>query len=79
MQLVVSVPNSRAFEEHNEFHLTDFGYEETLGLLETFPGATMLLQYLTEGAFVDLGGSGGVEVRRAESQTPVLPRHLLTS
>ena len=27
-KLIVSVPNSRTFEEENEFHVTDFGYEE---------------------------------------------------
>jgi 2-polyprenyl-3-methyl-5-hydroxy-6-metoxy-1,4-benzoquinol methylase len=79
LQLVVSVPNSRAFEEHNAFHLTDFGYEEALCLLETFPSATMLLQYLTEGSFVDLGGSEGLEARltSVEQAEPEYANHFL--
>jgi SAM-dependent methyltransferase len=27
-RLILSLPNSRGFEEHNEFHVTDYGFEE---------------------------------------------------
>jgi cyclopropane fatty-acyl-phospholipid synthase-like methyltransferase len=52
IQLIVSVPNSRAFEEDNEFHVTDFGYDEAVDLLGGFPAAVMVGQYLTEGSLI---------------------------
>jgi SAM-dependent methyltransferase len=50
--LVASVPNSKAFAEENPFHLTDFGYEEAVDLLERLSGGVMLYQYLTEGSVI---------------------------
>ena len=32
MRLVISIPNSRTFGEKNEFHLTDFGFDEAMDL-----------------------------------------------
>lgn len=52
MKLLVSLPNSRTFEERNEFHLTDFGYEEAMQALETLGETTFLYQFNAEGSLI---------------------------
>ena len=52
MRLVVSVPNSKGFEEDNEFHLTDYGYEEALAAFGRFDELTVLYQFLAEGSLI---------------------------
>ena len=50
--LIVSLPNSRGFEEDNEFHVTDYGYEEMRAVADRFPGAVVLSQYLAEASLL---------------------------
>ena len=52
LRLVVSVPNSRAFDEENPFHRTDFGYEEAMASFDGFPDVTILNQFLAEGSLI---------------------------
>jgi 2-polyprenyl-3-methyl-5-hydroxy-6-metoxy-1,4-benzoquinol methylase len=79
VRLVMSVPNSRAFEEDNEFHVTDFGYEQALALAEEFDGATMIGQYLTEGSAIVVAGADGVDSRlvNLEQAEPEYANHFL--
>jgi 2-polyprenyl-3-methyl-5-hydroxy-6-metoxy-1,4-benzoquinol methylase len=52
MTMILSVPNSAGLGEENEFHVTDFSWERTLEQLGSFPGATVLTQYLAEGSVI---------------------------
>ena len=52
MRLVVSVPNSKGFDEENEFHLTDYGYEEALAAFSRFDEPAVLFQFLAEGSLI---------------------------
>jgi 2-polyprenyl-3-methyl-5-hydroxy-6-metoxy-1,4-benzoquinol methylase len=52
MALILSLPNSRGFEERNEFHLTDYGYEEMRAVSERFRDAIVLSQYLAEASLL---------------------------
>ncbi len=52
VRVVLSLPNSRAFEERNRFHATDFGWEESQALISRFDGAVVLQQYLLEGSLI---------------------------
>lgn len=52
VRVLLSFPNSRGFEERNEFHVTDYGWEEVQRIAERFPGAVLLGQYLTEGSLI---------------------------
>ena len=52
VRLVLSVPNSRGFEEHNRYHLTDFGWEETQALIARFAEPIVLQQRLLEGSLI---------------------------
>jgi SAM-dependent methyltransferase len=52
VRLLISVPNSRAFEERNEFHLTDFGYEEAVVAFKSLGEVTLLYQYHAEGSLI---------------------------
>jgi hypothetical protein len=52
MTMILSVPNSAGLGEENEFHVTDFSWERTLHELGSFPGATVLTQYLAEGSLI---------------------------
>lgn len=73
-RLVVSVPNSRAFGEENDFHLTDFGYDETRRAFERFgAGVTYLYQHLAEGSLIlpeDGGDAFAGEVGALEQGEP---------
>jgi SAM-dependent methyltransferase len=52
MRLLISLPNSRTFEERNEFHVTDFGYEEAMEVLGGLGETTFLFQYNAEGSLI---------------------------
>jgi SAM-dependent methyltransferase len=52
MKLLISLPNSRTFEERNEFHVTDFGYEEAMEALRGLGDATFLFQHNAEGSLI---------------------------
>jgi 2-polyprenyl-3-methyl-5-hydroxy-6-metoxy-1,4-benzoquinol methylase len=64
MKLVVSVPNSRTFAEENEFHLTDFGFDEAVQLAEKLAGATVLYQFLAEGSLIQGAKAEALDVDR---------------
>jgi SAM-dependent methyltransferase len=67
VRLVVSMPNSKAFEEENEFHLTNFGHEEVRAAAERFDDALILYQHLAEGSVVLADGAGELESRLVHS------------
>jgi SAM-dependent methyltransferase len=50
--LLFSLPNSRGFEEENEFHVTDYGYEEMLAVADRFRDPVVLSQYLGEASLI---------------------------
>lgn len=52
VRLVASVPNSRAFGEANEYHVTSFGYDEAQAAFSGFPNAVTLHQFLAEGSVI---------------------------
>jgi SAM-dependent methyltransferase len=52
VKLVISLPNSRTFEERNEFHVTDFGYEEAMEALSGLGEVTLLYQHNAEGSLI---------------------------
>lgn len=55
LRLVISVPNSKAFDEDNPFHETDFGYDEALAAFRDFPNVVLLYQFLAEGSLITPG------------------------
>jgi SAM-dependent methyltransferase len=61
VKLILSVPNSRAFDEANKFHLTDFGFEEATVAFDRFEDVTVLYQYIAEGSVLQGEGPEGVE------------------
>ena len=61
VKLILSVPNSRAFDEANKFHLTDFGFEETMAAFDRFKDVTVLYQYIAEGSVIQREGAEGLE------------------
>ncbi|HEY5198069.1 MAG TPA: methyltransferase domain-containing protein [Solirubrobacteraceae bacterium] len=71
--VICSVPNSRGMGEENEFHVTDFGYDEAGVAFAGFPDAVIVRQYLAEGSVIILDGSAELDARlhgveRAEPQ-----------
>jgi SAM-dependent methyltransferase len=79
VRLIVSVPNSKAFEEDNEFHVTDFGYEEAVSLLSELPSGFMVGQYLTEGSLISPPGVESLNSRliNLEQAEPEYANHFL--
>lgn len=63
VRILASIPNSKAFEEDNEFHLTDFGWEEVHAVLEGFDDTVLLFQHLAEGSVVLAGGADELDAR----------------
>jgi 2-polyprenyl-3-methyl-5-hydroxy-6-metoxy-1,4-benzoquinol methylase len=81
LRLVVSVPNSRAFDEHNEFHVTDFGYEEARALLGELPDGVMVGQFLTEGSLISPAGADELDGKlvHLEQAEPEYANHFLVT
>ena len=52
LKLVLSVPNSRAFDEENRFHLTDFGFDEAMAAFSRFEDVEVVYQYIAEGSII---------------------------
>jgi SAM-dependent methyltransferase len=52
LRMVLSVPNSKGLGEQNEFHVTDFSWEDALEQLGSFPRSVVLTQYLAEGSLI---------------------------
>jgi len=66
-RLVLSLPNSKGFEERNDFHATDFGFEEARALLERLPEPVLLEQRLAEASvIVPAGEAPGALAGRLE-------------
>lgn len=63
VRILASVPNSKAFEEENEFHLTNFGWDEVRAICEGFADAVLLCQHLAEGSVVLAEGAEEVDAR----------------
>ena len=63
VRIVASIPNSKAFEESNEFHLTDFGWEEARAAWEEFDNAVVVYQHLAEGSVLIADGAEDLEAR----------------
>jgi len=57
VRLLMSLPNSKGFDEENEFHVTDFGYEEMRALIEPLPGPVLLEQRLAEASLIMEAGA----------------------
>ena len=78
-KLIISVPNSQAFDEENKFHVTDFGYEATLEAFEGFPDLQLLHQYSAEGSLIRSEESVGVdgEFVLEENGEPEYARHFI--
>lgn len=63
IRIVLSVPNSRWFEEDNPHHQTDFGYEEVTDAFAGFDDCTILYQFLAEGSLIRSIDGGDVAGR----------------
>ena len=68
-RLVISLPNSRTFAEKNEFHITDFGFEEAMELFAQLGEAHMLYQFNAEGSLIRGEQAGPLDAEE------VLPEH----
>jgi SAM-dependent methyltransferase len=66
LKLVVSIPNSKAFEEDNPFHVTDFGYEDAVEVGSKFDRVTILYQFVAEGSVIRSETPAELEVRFVE-------------
>lgn len=60
VRLLVSVPNSRTFEERNEFHVSDLDYDSAMAAFARLPEGRIYYQYVAEGAVI-LGEDADVE------------------
>ena len=62
-RIVLSVPNSRAFEEDNPHHVTDYGYETAMEAFEALGASQILFQFLAEGSLIRTRQPNGVDGR----------------
>jgi SAM-dependent methyltransferase len=79
--MILSVPNSKGLEEVNEYHVTDFAFEDAVEKLGSFPGAVMLTQSLAEGSVLVAAETPGVELEAqivlAERDEPEYANHFV--
>lgn len=62
-RIILSLPNSRGFEEENEFHVTEFGLEEMQALVARLPDPVLLEQRLAEASVISRASDGPREVQ----------------
>jgi 2-polyprenyl-3-methyl-5-hydroxy-6-metoxy-1,4-benzoquinol methylase len=80
MRILLSVPNSKAFDEQNDFHVTDFDYGGAREVLAAIPDAVMLVQYLAEGSLISAEAEpAGLDARlvNIEQAEPEYANHFL--
>jgi SAM-dependent methyltransferase len=51
-RLLLSFPNSAGFDEDNEFHVTDYGWEQVRDVAGRFEDGRLLVQQLAEGSVI---------------------------
>lgn len=61
VKLVISVPNSRLFNEQNPYHMTDFSYETAMAAFSDFSETVVVPQYLAEGSAICPASAEAVE------------------
>ena len=63
-RILVSLPNSRGFEEENDYHVTDYGYEEMQAAADRLGDAVVVEQHLAEASVLRrVGATGDIELR----------------
>ena len=63
LALIVSVPNSKPFDEENPHHVSEFDFESALAAFERLPGAQLLYQYHAEGSLIRSAPGGELDGR----------------
>ena len=76
VKLILSVPNSRAFDEVEKFHVTNFGFDEAMAAFDSLRGREVLYQYIAEGSLIQGEDPDGLEAElvlreHAEPDTPI--------
>lgn len=70
VRVVISLPNSAGFEEENEFHTVDFGYDEATALFGRVGEHVLLAQRLAEGSVIVDAEDHEAEQRGAVTVVP---------
>ena len=77
--VIASLPNDKLSDIHNEFHVTQFGYDEALASFQGFPELILLPQFLAEGSLIAADAADEVEVELAlgERLEPEYANHFI--
>jgi 2-polyprenyl-3-methyl-5-hydroxy-6-metoxy-1,4-benzoquinol methylase len=71
VSVLLSLPNSKGYHEHNEHHTTDFGFEQASELLARIGEHELLTQHLAEGSLMLAPGEIDAGELSAESRVLV--------
>ncbi len=52
LRVIVSIPNSKTFEEENPYHRVDFGFEEATQAFESFEDVAVVYQFHAEASLI---------------------------
>jgi SAM-dependent methyltransferase len=66
LRFVISIPNSKTFEEENPFHITDYGFEDAAEICSRFGSATLVYQFVAEGSLIRTAVSSELEASLVE-------------
>jgi 2-polyprenyl-3-methyl-5-hydroxy-6-metoxy-1,4-benzoquinol methylase len=79
LRLIISVPNSRAFDEENPYHGTDFSFDGAVAAFQRFADAAILYQFLAEGSLIRTDALGRLTRRTVldERGEPEYANHLI--
>ncbi len=77
--VICSIPNSRGMGEENDFHLTDFGYQEAAEAFAGFPDPVIVRQFLAEGSVIMVDGAAELDARLhgVEQAEPQYANHFI--
>jgi len=63
LRIIISIPNSKAFDESNAYHHTEFGFDEAMRAFESFDDVVVLDQFHAEASLIQLRGTAATDVR----------------
>jgi 2-polyprenyl-3-methyl-5-hydroxy-6-metoxy-1,4-benzoquinol methylase len=79
MRVIASVPNDKLTGVHNQFHVTEFGYDDALAAFAGFPELVLLPQFLAEGSVIcsEEATDVDVEVTLEDRREPEYANHFI--
>src|SRR5262249_13629662 len=67
-RFVLSIPNSKTFDEENPFHVSDYSYKDAVRITSRFADAELLFQFVAEGSLLRASEVGDLAPQLVEGE-----------